>query len=269
MVECRLYDKPGRIYRSGVFPPPSASSTIYTPSSIDTYTLYIYTLIMLPSRQFSLPNRRIASLLLHRHKIPSRSSSTSTSASSIASSFLSKFQSLGPQSRTQTLDANQLHLLSLTLNRPSLFPSSPDLSTANAAPPSPETPLPPGYHLVYFTPAFLENDLGADGTDTSYNPSEPFTRRMWAGGEVSWPRGKDGRPNPLRVGQEVTETTKVLSAEPKVVKKTGEDMIVVGVEKEFKNGEGIAVVDRRYVLRIYPYMRAERGECKFDGLLTV
>ena len=101
--------------------------------------------------------------------------------------------------------------------------------------------------MVYFTPAFLEHDLGADGTDTSYNPSAPFTRRMWAGGEVQWPRAKNGKPNPLRVGQEVTETTRVLSAEPKVVKKTGEDMIVVGVEKEFANAEGVAVVDRRYV----------------------
>lgn len=112
----------------------------------------------------------------------------------------------------------------------------------------PETPLPPGYHLVYFTPAFNEHELGADGTDTSYNPSAPFTRRMWAGGEVRWPRAEDGALNPLRVGQEVTETTRVLSAEAKVVKKTGEDMVVVGVEKEFANRDGVAVVDRRCVL---------------------
>lgn len=68
---------------------------------------------------------------------------------------------------------------------------------------------------------------------------------MWAGGEVLWPRGKDGKPNLLRVGQTVRETTRVLSAEPKVVKKTGEDMIVVGVEKEFANEDGPAVIDRR------------------------
>ncbi|KAI9924599.1 hypothetical protein ASPWEDRAFT_40868 [Aspergillus wentii DTO 134E9] len=164
-------------------------------------------------------------------------------AASIASSFLSKFQSLGPQSRSQVLDANQLHLLSLTLNRPSLYPNSPSLSNA-AAPPT-NSPLPAGYHLVYFTPAFLENELGADGTDTSYNPESPFTRRMWAGGEVSWPRNAEGKPNPLLVGQEVRETTKVLSAEPKIVRKTGEEMIVVGVQKEFENEHGVAVIDRR------------------------
>ncbi|KAL4804816.1 hypothetical protein BDV18DRAFT_161906 [Aspergillus unguis] len=181
------------------------------------------------------------------------SSSSSTSASQIATSFLSRFQSLGPQTRTQYLDANQLRLLSLTLNRPSLYPHSQELSSTVASSNNddpetsipPGTPLPAGYHLVYFTPAFLESELGLDGTDTSYNPSHPFTRRMWAGGEVSWPRDEQGRVNPLRVGERVTETTRVLSAEAKTVRKTGEEMIVVGVEKEFRNGGGVAVVDQR------------------------
>ncbi|KAK2791212.1 hypothetical protein FQN53_006050 [Emmonsiellopsis sp. PD_33] len=185
---------------------------------------------------------------------PSSSSSFSTSASistaapptsaaTIASDFLSRFRSIGPQTRTQTLDANQLHLLSLTLNRNSLYPGSPSLS--NAAPPVSGSPVPPGHHLVYFTPAFLEGELGPDGTDASYNPKAPFTRRMWAGGEVRWPRGADGKPNLLRVGQEVRETTRMLSAEAKTVRKTGEEMVVVGVEKVFENENGVAVVDRR------------------------
>ncbi|KAL3466481.1 hypothetical protein BJX64DRAFT_250153 [Aspergillus heterothallicus] len=194
-------------------------------------------------------------LTKHFRALRFSSSSSSTSASAIATSFLDRFQSLGPQIRTQTLDPNQLRLLSLTLNRPSLFPSSASLSSTTTDAPANNatdteipagTPLPPGYHLVYFTPAFLEAELGADGTDASYNPSHPFTRRMWAGGEVSWPRdGSGGVVNPLRVGQKVTETTRVLSAEPKMVKKTGEEMIVVGVEKEFANERGVAVVDRR------------------------
>ncbi|RHZ51485.1 hydroxyacyl-thioester dehydratase HTD2 [Aspergillus thermomutatus] len=170
--------------------------------------------------------------------------SQSESASSIAASFLSRFRSLGPQTRTQVLDSNQLQLLTLTLNRPTLYPNSPVLSDASA-PLQQGTPLPAGYHLAYFTPAFLESELGADGTDISYNPESPFTRRMWAGGEVQWPRGPDGKPNPLRVGQEIQETTRVLSAEPKIVRKTGEEMIVVGVEKEFRNEHGVAVLDRR------------------------
>lgn len=183
------------------------------------------------------------------------SSSSTASAATIATSFLSRFQYLGPQTRTQTLDSNQLRLLSLTLNRPSLFPGSPSLSsTAPTADIPAGTPLPPGYHLVYFTPAFLESELGADGTDGSYNPAHPFTRRMWAGGEVYWPRNDSGIPNPLRVGEEVTETTTVLSAEVKIVKKTGEEMIVVGVQKEFSNREGVAVIDKRYALSFKRYL---------------
>ncbi|KAJ5184911.1 hypothetical protein N7491_007218 [Penicillium cf. griseofulvum] len=164
-------------------------------------------------------------------------------ASSVAEAFLSRFQSLGPQTRMQTIDANQLQLLTLTLNRPTLFPGAPSLSNGAPAPQS-AVPVPPGYHLAYFTPAFMESELGPDGTDVSYNPDVPFTRRMWAGGEVLWPR-LDGKANPLRVGQDVLETTRVLSAESKVVKKTGEDMIVVGVEKEFSNEHGVSIIDRR------------------------
>ncbi|KAE8349152.1 hypothetical protein BDV28DRAFT_67639 [Aspergillus coremiiformis] len=177
-----------------------------------------------------------------------RQSVADPSISTIAASLLSRFQSLGPQTRSQVLDGNQLQLLSLTLNRSSLYPNSPSLggrsNTSTTSLPV-GTALPPGYHLVYFTPAFLENDLGADGTDVSYNPEAPFTQRMWAGGEVYWPRAAGGNPNPLRVGQEVQETTQVLSVEPKIIRKTGEQMIVVRVGKEFRNEHGLAVVDRR------------------------
>lgn len=194
-------------------------------------------------RGFRLPSRSAVRGFCSSSVYRSSPSDSTPSAASIASSFLSRFQSLGPQTRTQTLDANQLQLLSLTLNRPTLYADSPRLS--NAAPPPSGTPLPPGYHLVYFTPAFLEGELGADGTDVSYNADAPFTRRMWAGGEVRWPRNADGQVNPLRVGQEVTETTKVLGAEAKVVRKTGEEMVIVGVEKTFENEDGVAVIDRR------------------------
>lgn len=90
----------------------------------------------------------------------------------------------------------------------------------------------------------MESELGADGTDTAYNPDVPFTRRMWAGGEVLWPR-VDGMPNLLRVGQQVQETTRVLSAESKILKKTGEEIIVVSIEKEFSNEHGVSIIDRR------------------------
>jgi hydroxyacyl-ACP dehydratase HTD2-like protein with hotdog domain len=64
---------------------------------------------------------------------------------------------------------------------------------------------------------------------------------MWAGGELTWAQDRNAL---LRVGQEVKETTKLLSAEPKTPKNGGE-MLVVGVEKTFSNDHGIALTDRR------------------------
>ena len=153
------------------------------------------------------------------------------SATEACSELLTRFQR-GPVSiRKQLLDANQLQLLSITLNRtPSSF-----------NPPPTGTPIPPGYHLVYFTPSIIEAELGLDGTDRTVNPLIPFTRRMWAGGELTWAQDRNAL---LRVGQEVKETTKLLSAEPKTLKNGGE-MLLVSVEKTFSNDHGIALTDRR------------------------
>ncbi|GAB1311493.1 hypothetical protein MFIFM68171_01703 [Madurella fahalii] len=152
-----------------------------------------------------------------------------------------------PHRRRQTLDANQLQKLSLTLGRRELHPGR-DVSRG---PPPPATPLPPGYHLVYFTPSQAEAALAPDGTDTLFNAPRPFTRRMWAGGRVRWVDG--GKGTRLRVGDEVEEVTRVVGAEGKRGR-DGAGMVVVEVEKEFRvvtsngggsGGKGTAVVDRR------------------------
>jgi hydroxyacyl-ACP dehydratase HTD2-like protein with hotdog domain len=153
------------------------------------------------------------------------------SASDACSELLSRFHNAPVSTRTQLLDGNQLHLLAITLNR---APTS--LQTfANG------TPIPPGYHLVYFTPSIVESELGLDGTDRTVNPLSPFTRRMWAGGELIWTQKESAL---LRVGQQVRETTQLVSAEPKKLKSGGE-MLVVGVEKTFENDAGVALVDKR------------------------
>ena len=156
---------------------------------------------------------------------------SSRSSTAVASQFLSKSAPFPPQKQTQLLDANQLQRFSATFSRPELARSLPRDGT----------PLPACYHLAYFTPSQLEEELGRDGTDTTFNPPIPFTRRMWAGGELDWSGGQSNR---LRVGQAVTETTQLISA---VGKKTrvGEEMVVVGVEKRFANEHGVALIDRR------------------------
>ncbi|CVK97841.1 mesaconyl-C4 CoA hydratase [Fusarium proliferatum] len=136
--------------------------------------------------------------------------------------------------RRQFLDANQLQKLALTLNRPTL--SGKDVSEQ---PPIGGTPVPAGYHLVYFTPNGTEAELGADGSDTTYNASKPFTRRMWAGGKMIWASDVS-----LRVGDQVEEKTRLLSATPKKSRSAGE-MVLVEVEKEFWGPKGLALTDRR------------------------
>lgn len=111
---------------------------------------------------------------------------------------------------------------------------------ANEAPPV-GTVLPACYHLAYFTPSQTEDQLGRDGTDTTFNAPHPFTRRMWAGGELEWCDGEEER---LRIGQKVTETTSLLSAVGKKTK-AGEEMIIVGVKKLYENDHGVVLSDKR------------------------
>lgn len=160
-----------------------------------------------------------------------------SSATEACSEIFERFGNRPISVRKQLLDANQVQQLSLTLGRAFLHNN---LSIENNAPPQ-GTPIPPGYHLVYFTPTILEQELGKDGTDRTVNPVAPFTRRMWAGGELKWNQDPSQF---LRVGQTVQETTKMLSAEPKTLK-TGAEMLVVGVEKTYETRSGVALVDRR------------------------
>ena len=161
----------------------------------------------------------------------------SSATKKVAQDLLENANSAKPLVRRQFLDANQLQRLSLTLNRPSLFS---DVSVKDLLEgPVKGTPIPPGYHLAYFTPAFVPHDLGPDGADISYNPPPPFTRRMWAGGKLTW-----RKENLLRVADNAVETTILVSSEAKRTRQ-GDEMIVVGVEKTFENSNGLALVDRR------------------------
>jgi hydroxyacyl-ACP dehydratase HTD2-like protein with hotdog domain len=159
----------------------------------------------------------------------------------------------------QVLDGHQLQKLSLTLNRPQLHPGL----DVTARPPPQGTPLPPGYHLVYFSPASVESELGADGTDRTFNAPAPFSRRMWAGGSMTWTKGA----TPLRVGDEAEERTRLVGAAAKQ-SRDGSDMVLVDVEKEFWGPAGLALVDRRaWVFRPPPPEAIARSDAQVAGLV--
>lgn len=159
----------------------------------------------------------------------------------------------------QVLDGHQLQKLSLTLNRPHLHPG---LDVTSGPPPA-GTPLPPGYHLVYFSPASVESELGADGTDKTFNAPGPFSRRMWAGGRMTWTPGEAR----LRVGDEAEERTRFVGAAAKR-SRDGSDMVLVDVEKEFWGPEGLALVDRRaWVFRPPPREALSRSDAQVAGVV--
>lgn len=80
------------------------------------------------------------------------------------------------------------HLLNIALA--DILPPSPDRPTPATLPHTSTTPaaLPQTHHLIYFPPPIPGADLLPDGTDPLQSPGEPFVRRMWAGGSVTWPR---------------------------------------------------------------------------------
>ena len=167
------------------------------------------------------------------------STAGNNSASEAAAEILQRFGDKPISVKEQLLDANQARLLSLVLNRPHVQENgrlTPDGAPAEG------TPLPAGYHFGYFTPQFLEKDLGKDGTDKTLNPLSPYTRRMWAGGTLEW---KQFPAKLLRLGQTVTEITRITSAEAKTLK-SGDSMILAGLEKTFETDNGVALVDKRY-----------------------
>ncbi|PHH77663.1 hypothetical protein CDD82_3405 [Ophiocordyceps australis] len=138
------------------------------------------------------------------------------------------------RTRRQVLDANQVHKLALTLNRRCIGNTPVGQDGPRAG-----TPIPLGWHLVYFTPNDYESQLGPDGADSVFSPAKPFTRRMWAGGSMTWP-ARDA----LRVGDEVEEHSRLVNAVAKPSKSAGA-MVLVEVEKELRGPRATALVDRR------------------------
>lgn len=104
-----------------------------------------------------------------------------------------------PKTYYDYLTPTNSHLLSLSLA--DLIPHKPLHTQQGLA--SPSTPwaptslvsttkvLPQGQHLVHFPPDHPTLSLLPDGTDADHSPGAPFTRRVWAGGSVSFRPGWD------------------------------------------------------------------------------
>lgn len=133
-------------------------------------------------------------------------------------------------------------------------------------PPQAGAPLGYGHHLVFFHPRNPESALRSDGTDVSFCPPEPFTRRMWAGGRMVWKR-------PLYVGDMAAAVSTIHAVEKKGIE-TGTPMVFVKQRIEY-SAAGIKEVcieeERSHVYLATAGNRrgAKTGEASFKGSKSV
>ncbi|RGP80972.1 mesaconyl-c4 hydratase [Fusarium longipes] len=127
------------------------------------------------------------------------------------SSIISALKAHPPKTIPDYLTPMPSHLLTTTINDLLYHShSSPTISL-------PPQNLPQGHHLVYFPIQLPPSRLIPDGADPDHSPGTPYTRRVWAGGEVTF-RGEDMK----------------LDARPVVCREKIEDVALRGREGEEK-----------------------------------
>jgi 3-methylfumaryl-CoA hydratase len=132
------------------------------------------------------------------------------------------------QSRTDEVTATPVAALAATLDR-------------DDPPPQRGDPLPPLWHWLYFLPLDRQSALGADGHAKrgGFLPPVPLPRRMWAGGRLTF-------EEPLRIGDRIERTSRILDVTPK----TGRSgpLVFVRVRHEVSGPHGRAIVEEHDIV---------------------
>lgn len=106
--------------------------------------------------------------------------------------------------------------------------------------------LPPAWQWLYFLPCARQDELGNDGHPKlgGFMPPVPLPRRMWAAGRMSIAR-------PLRIGDEVTRTTRI--DDINVKQGRSGTLIFLKLRHEFTTAAGIAITEEQdLVYRAHP-----------------
>ncbi|WP_159911189.1 MaoC family dehydratase N-terminal domain-containing protein [Pantoea sp. 18069] len=113
----------------------------------------------------------------------------------------------------------------------------------NDPPPQPADALAPLWHWMNFVPVAPQSQLGADGHPArgGFLPPVPLPRRMWAGSRVQW-----NPDNPLRVGEAVQRTSRILSVEHK--KGRSGELLFVQLHHASGNARGVAVTEEQDIV---------------------
>ncbi len=100
------------------------------------------------------------------------------------------------------------------------------------------SPLPPGWHWLYFNPAARRSELGPDGHEArgSFLPPVPLPRRMWAGGQLRF-------LDALALGEAVRRRSTIASIEHKEGRSG--PLVFVTVRHEISNERGVAIEEEQ------------------------
>ena len=144
------------------------------------------------------------------------------------------------ETSTDVVTAAQANLLRLTFGRP-----EPELKDGDA--------LPPGWHVIYFTPRVATTDLRPDGTPahSGVMPDMPLPRRMFAGQGFRFHR-------PLRIGQTLRQETELTD----VALKSGATgtMVFTTVVSRISGPDGLAIEDERRIVYREEVKAGERNQ---------
>ncbi|PSR74092.1 hypothetical protein PHLCEN_2v10048 [Hermanssonia centrifuga] len=135
----------------------------------------------------------------------------------------------------------------------SLYATLPTRDHAQS-PPTEGAPLGYGHHLVFFHPRNPESVLRWDGTDADFCPPEPFTRRMWASGKMTWKAtGRDA----LRIGDSAVAVSEMGQVKKKGFEEGGLPMVFVKqMIKYTKRGSGQVALEEE---RSHPVSTASKA----------
>ncbi|WP_334187546.1 FAS1-like dehydratase domain-containing protein [Noviherbaspirillum sp.] len=101
--------------------------------------------------------------------------------------------------------------------------------------------LPPLWHWLYFLPLHRHSDIGEDGHAKrgGFLPPVPLPRRMWAGGRLQFLQ-------PLRVGDAIERTSRIVSVDAKEGRSGS--LVFVLVRHEIAGPSGPAVVEEHDIV---------------------
>ncbi|MEO8280282.1 MAG: MaoC family dehydratase N-terminal domain-containing protein, partial [Ideonella sp.] len=107
--------------------------------------------------------------------------------------------------------------------------------------PTPGSDLPPLWHWMFFNPIAKASEIGPDGHPKrgGFLPPVELPRRMWAGGRLEF-------NHPLRVGDEVTRSSKILDV--KVKQGRSGSLVFVTVRHEITNALGLALSEEHDIV---------------------